>query len=201
MKTYVQNSEANLGQTLRASLGLLIFTLVGCGAVYSTIATGAGQVLFNNQANGSLVEIDQKVVGSTLVAQPFVGNEYFHPRPSAANYDPMAMAGTNLARTNPELQKQIDAQILAVKKQDHTGNTPIPSDLVTKSGSGIDPHISPEAAQLQVARVAQARHLDLKIVEGLLQKHIEPMQFGVLGQARVNVLELNIALDQLQSTH
>ena len=113
----------------------------------------------------------------------------------------MAMAGTNLARTNPELQKQIDAQILAVKKQDHTGNTPIPSDLVTKSGSGIDPHISPEAAQLQVARVAQARHLDLKVVEGLLQKHIEPMQFGVLGQARVNVLELNIALDQLQSTH
>ena len=201
MKTYVQNSEANLGQTLRASLGLLIFTLVGCGAVYSAIATGAGQVLFNNQANGSLIEIDQKVVGSTLVAQPFVGNEYFHPRPSAANYDPMAMAGTNLARTNPELQKQIGAQILAVKKQDHTGNTPIPSDLVTKSGSGIDPHISPEAAQLQVARVAQARHLDLKIVEGLLQKHIEPMQFGVLGQARVNVLELNTALDQLQSIH
>ncbi|MEQ1159165.1 potassium-transporting ATPase subunit KdpC [Acinetobacter calcoaceticus] len=201
MKTYVQNSEANLGQTLRASLGLLIFTLVGCGAVYSAIATGAGQVLFNNQANGSLVEIDHKVVGSTLVAQPFVGNEYFHPRPSAANYDPMAMAGTNLARTNPELQKQIDAQILAVKKQDHTGNTPIPSDLVTKSGSSIDPHISPEAAQLQVARVAQARHLDLKVVEGLLQKHIEPMQVGVLGQARVNVVELNIALDQLQSTH
>ncbi|CAI3161737.1 Potassium-transporting ATPase KdpC subunit [Acinetobacter calcoaceticus] len=201
MKTYVQNSEVNLGQTLRASLGLLIFTLMGCGAVYSAIATGAGQILFNNQANGSLIEIDQKVVGSTLVAQPFVGNEYFHPRPSAANYDPMAMAGTNLARTNPELQKQIDAQILAVKKQDHTGNTPIPSDLVTKSGSGIDPHISPEAAQLQVARVAQARHLDSKVVEGLLQKHIEPMQFGVLGQARVNVLELNIALDQLQSTH
>ncbi|MDS7928928.1 potassium-transporting ATPase subunit KdpC [Acinetobacter sp. V102_4] len=201
MKTYVQNSEVNLGQTLRASLGLLIFTLVGCGAVYSAIATGAGQVLFNNQANGSLIEIDQKVVGSTLVAQPFVGNEYFHPRPSAANYDPMAMAGTNLARTNPELQKQIDAQILAVKKQDQTGNTPIPSDLVTRSGSGIDPHISPDAAQLQVARVAQARHLDLKVVEGLLQKHIEPMQFGVLGQARVNVLELNIALDQLQSTH
>lgn len=201
MKTYVQNSEVNLGQTLRASLGLLIFTLVGCGAVYSAIATGAGQVLFNNQANGSLIEINQKVVGSTLVAQPFVGNEYFHPRPSAANYDPMAMAGTNLARTNPELQKQIDAQILAVKKQDQTGNTPIPSDLVTKSGSGIDPHISPEAAQLQVARVAQARHLDLKVVGGLLQKHIEPMQFGVLGQARVNVLELNIALDQLQSTH
>jgi len=201
MKTYVQNSEANLGQTLRASLGLLIFTLVGCGAIYSAIATGAGQVLFNNQANGSLIEIDHKVVGSTLVAQPFVGNEYFHPRPSAANYDPMAMAGTNLARTNPELQKQIDAQILAVKKQDHTGNAPIPSDLVTKSGSGIDPHISPEAAQLQVVRVAQARHLDLKVVEGLLQKHIEPMQFGVLGQARVNVLELNIALDQLQSTH
>ncbi|WP_426454468.1 potassium-transporting ATPase subunit KdpC [Acinetobacter sp. KB005] len=201
MKTYVQNSEANLGQTLRASLGLLIFTLVGCGAVYSAIATGAGQVLFNDQANGNLIEIDQKVVGSTLVAQPFVGNEYFHPRPSAANYDPMAMAGTNLARTNPELQKQIDAQMLAVKKQDHTGNTPIPSDLVTKSGSGIDPHISPEAAQLQVGRVAQARHLDLKVVEELLQKHIEPMQFGVLGQARVNVLELNIALDQLQSTH
>jgi K+-transporting ATPase ATPase C chain len=200
MKTYVQNSEANLGQTLRASIGLLIFTLVGCGAVYSAIATGAGQVLFNNQANGSLIEIDHKVVGSTLVAQPFVGNEYFHPRPSAANYDPMAMAGTNLARTNPELQKQIDAQILAVKKQDHTGNIPIPSDLVTKSGSGIDPHISPESAQLQVHRVAQARHLDPKVVEGLLQKHIEPMQFGVLGQARVNVLELNIALDQLQST-
>ncbi|MDR2250777.1 potassium-transporting ATPase subunit KdpC [Acinetobacter sp.] len=201
MKTYAQNSEANLGQTLRASFGLLIFTLVGCGAVYSAIATGAGQVLFNNQANGSLIEIDHKVLGSTLVAQPFVGETYFHPRPSAVAYDPMSMGATNLALTNPELQKQIDAQILAVKKQDHTGNAPIPSDLVTKSGSGIDPHISPESAQLQVARVAQARHLDPKIVEELLQKHIEPVQFGVLGQARVNVLELNIALDQLQSTH
>ena len=165
MKTYVQNSEANLGQTLRASLGLLIFTLVGCGAAYSAIATGAGQVLFNNQANGSLIEIDHKVLGSKLVAQA------------------------------------VDAQILAVKKQDHTGNTPIPSDLVTKSGSGIDPHISPESAQLQVARVAQARHVDPKVVEEVLQKHIEPKQFGVLGQARVNVLQLNIALDQLQSTH
>jgi len=131
MKTYVQNSEANLGQTLRASFGLLIFTLVGCGAMYSAIATGAGQVLFNNQANGSLIKIDHKVLGSKLVAQPFVGETYFHPRPSAVAYDPMAMAGTNLARTNPELQQQIDAQILAVKKQDHTGNNPIPSDLVT----------------------------------------------------------------------
>ena len=158
------------------------------------------EVLFNNQANGSLIEIDHKVLGSKLVAQPFVGEAYFHPRPSAVAYDPMAMAGTNLARTNPELQQQIDAQILAVKNK-ITGNTPIPSDLVTKSGSGIDPHISPESAQLQVARVAQARHLDPKIVEELLQKHIEPMQFGVLGQARVNVLQLNIALDQLQSTH
>lgn len=117
MKTYVQNSEANLGQTLRASFGLLIFTLVGCGAMYSAIATGAGQVLFNNQANGSLIEIDHKVLGSKLVAQPFVGEAYFHPRPSAVAYDPMAMAGTNLARTNPELQKQIDAQILAVKNK------------------------------------------------------------------------------------
>ena len=88
-----------------------------------------------------------------------------------------------------------------MKKQDHTGNNPIPSDLVTKSGSGIDPHISPESAQLQVARVAQARHLDPKIVEELLQKYVEPKQFDVLGQARVNVLQLNIALDQLQSTH
>ncbi|MEQ1120649.1 potassium-transporting ATPase subunit KdpC [Acinetobacter seifertii] len=201
MKTYAQNSEANLGQTLRASFGLLIFTLVGCGAVYSAIATGAGQVLFNNQANGSLIEIDHKVLVSKLVAQPFVGEAYFHPRPSAVAYDPMSMGATNLALTNPELQKQIDAQILEVKKQDHTGNTAIPSDLVTKSGSGIDPHISPESAQLQVARVAQARHLDPKVVEELLQKHIEPVQFGVLGQARVNVLELNIALDQLQSTH
>ncbi|NUG10473.1 potassium-transporting ATPase subunit KdpC [Acinetobacter seifertii] len=201
MKTYAQNSEANLGQTLRASFGLLIFTLVGCGAVYSAIATGAGQVLFNNQANGSLIEINHKVLGSKLVAQAFVGEAYFHPRPSAVAYDPMSMGATNLALTNPELQKQIDAQILAVKQQDHTGNAPIPSDLVTKSGSGIDPHISPESAQLQVARVAQARHLDPKVVEELLQKHIEPVQFGVLGQARVNVLELNIALDQLQSTH
>jgi len=190
-----------LGQTLRASFGLLIFTLVSCGAVYSAIATGAGQVLFHNQANGSLIEINHKVLGSKLVAQPFVGETYFHPRPSAVAYDPMSMGATNLALTNPELQKQIDAQILAVKKQDHTGNNPIPSDLVTKSGSGIDPHISPESAQIQVARVAQARHLDPKVVEELLQKHIEPVQFGVLGQARVNVLELNIALDQLQSTH
>lgn len=90
---------------------------MGCGAIYSAIATGAGQVLFNNQANGSLIKIDHKVLGSKLVAQPFVGETYFHPRPSAVAYDPMAMAGTNLARTNPELQQQIDAQILAVKNK------------------------------------------------------------------------------------
>lgn len=107
MKTYAQNSEANLGQTLRASFGLLIFTLVSCGAVYSAIATGAGQVLFHNQANGSLIEINHKVLGSKLVAQPFVGETYFHPRPSAVAYDPMSMGATNLALTNPELQNKL----------------------------------------------------------------------------------------------
>lgn len=175
MKTYAQNSEANLGQTLRASFGLLIFTLVVAVLFIVRSLQVRGRYLFNNQANGSLIEMNHKVLGSKLVAQPFVGEAYFHP-PSAVAYDPMAMAGTNLARTNPELQQKIDAQILAVKKQDHTDNTPIPSDLVTKSGSGIDPHISPESAQLQVARVAQARHLDPKVVEELLQKHIEPAQ-------------------------
>lgn len=188
------------GGLLRASLGLAIIALLLFGLGYSLLATGIGRVLFPQAAMGSVIERNGQIVGSTLVAQPFASDRYFQPRPSAANYDPMALAGSNQARTNPDLRKRVDETRAAVAAREGIALAAVPGDLVTQSGGGIDPHISPEAARIQIARVARARGLAPETVERLVRDHSELPQFGLYGQPRVNVLELNLALDAVATT-
>jgi K+-transporting ATPase ATPase C chain len=185
------------GGLLRASLGLAAIALLLFGLGYSLLATGLGHTLFAPAATGSMLERNGQVVGSALVAQPFASDRYFQPRPSAANYDPMAMAGSNQARSNPELRQRVDEARAAVARREGIDPAAVPSDLVTQSGAGIDPHISPQAARIQIARVAQARQLSPARLAALLAQHIEGRQLGLFGQARVNVLQLNLALDAL----
>ena len=191
--------ESSPTQRLRAALGLSVITLTLCGFVYSAVTTGIGQILFPEQANGSMIEQNGKIVGSRLVAQPFVQDRYFSSRPSAAKYDPMTMAGSNLARSNPELLAQIQQRVSHIAEREHVAVEQIPSDMVTSSGSGIDPHISVQAATIQVKRVAKARHLSEQEVRELINQYTQKPTLGLLGQARVNVFELNLALDQIQS--
>ncbi len=181
----------------RASIGLAFVALLGFGFTYSLVATNVGKLLFPATANGSLVERDGKVVGSSLVAQPFADDRNFQPRPSAASYDVMAVAGSNQARTNPDLRTRVEDARAVVAARDGVAMDQVPSDLVTQSGGGIDPHISPEAAALQVARVARARGLPADAVSKVLAEHTEGPQFGLYGAPRVNVLELNLALDRV----
>lgn len=179
----------------RPALALAGVSLLGFGLLYSLAGVGLGSVLFPHQAGGSLIERDGKVVGSSLVAQPFADDRYFQSRPSAASYDVMALAGSNQARTNPDLRSRIDEARAAVAAREGVTPDAVPSDLVTQSGGGIDPHLSPAAVQIQVARVARARGLPVSEVERLVAEHTTAPQFGLLGAPRVNVLELNLALD------
>lgn len=179
----------------RPALVLAGVTLLGFGLLYSLAGAGLGRMLFPHQATGSLIERDGKVIGSSLVAQPFADDRYFQPRPSAAKYDVMALAGSNQARTNPDLRSRIDEARAAVAAREGVAPDAVPSDLVTQSGGGIDPHLSPAAVQIQVARVARARGLPVGEVERLVAAHTESPQFGLLGAPRINVLELNLALD------
>lgn len=182
---------------LRAPLLFAGIILIVFGLLYSLVGTALGRVLFPAAATGSTIERDGRIVGSSLVAQPFADARYFQPRPSAANYDPMAAAGSNLARSNPDLRKRIAELTQAVAEREGIAPTQVPAELVTQSGSGMDPHLSPRAAQVQVARVASARGMDAATIEDLVASHTEAPQFGVLGQPRVNVLRLNLALDAL----
>ena len=189
--------DSSIGELARGSIGLTVIALGLCGFVYSAAATGLGQVLFPDQANGSMIIENDQVLGSSLVAQPFVQAQYFHPRPSASKYDPMTMAGSNMARTNPELNKIVDERLNHIAVQEQVEKSRIPADLVTASGSGIDPEISVQSAMIQVKRIANARHLSEPIVMKLVQEYTIQPSFGLLGKARVNVLELNLALDQI----
>lgn len=180
----------------RPALALAGVALLGFGLLYSLAGAGLGSLLFPHQAGGSLIERDGQVIGSSLVAQPFADERYFQSRPSAANYDVMALAGSNQARTNPDLRARIDEARAAVAAREGVAPADVPSDLVTQSGGGIDPHLSPAAIRIQIARVARARGLPVDEVERLVAAHTEGPQFGVLGAPRVNVLELNLALDE-----
>ncbi|HEV7271804.1 potassium-transporting ATPase subunit KdpC [Pseudoxanthomonas sp.] len=180
----------------RPALVLAGVTLLGFGLLYSLAGAGLGSLLFPHQAGGSLIERDGRVIGSSLVAQPFADERYFQSRPSAANYDVMALAGSNQARTNPDLRTRIDEARAAVAAREGVAPADVPSDLVTQSGGGIDPHLSPAAIRIQIARVARARGLPVDEVERLVAAHTEGPQFGLLGAPRVNVLELNLALDE-----
>jgi K+-transporting ATPase ATPase C chain len=178
----------------------IVLTLVLClitGAIYPAVVTGLAQVLFPHQANGSLVTANGRVVGSALIGQAFTRPEYFHPRPSAAGagYDPTASGGTNKGPTDLQLADTLIAQSVAQVRAEDGVQGPLPSDMVTRSGSGLDPHISPGNAALQVARVARARGVGEATVRALVARHTEGRQFGLFGDPRVNVLMLNLDLD------
>jgi potassium-transporting ATPase KdpC subunit len=181
----------------------VVLTLLLCaitGLVYPGVVTGLAQLLYPRQANGSLIERNGEPVGSRLIGQAFTAPYYFHPRPSAAGagYDATASAGTNKGPTDRKLADTLIAQAVdQVVKEDGAEKGHIPSDMVTASASGLDPHISPANAMLQVARVARERGASPESIRALVDRHTQGRQFGVLGDPGVNVLELNLALDSV----
>ena len=180
-----------------ALLSLLLLTLI-TGGVYPALVTGLAQLLFPRQANGSLIVRDGQAVGSELIGQPFADPAYFWGRPSATSpfpYNAAASSGSNLGSTNPALLEAVKGRIEALRQVDPANPAPIPADLVTASASGLDPHISPAAAFYQVARVAKARGLAAEQVKSLVAEYSEGRQWGFLGEPRVNVLKLNLALE------
>jgi K+-transporting ATPase ATPase C chain len=172
-----------------------VATTVLCGVAYPLLVTAAAQVLFPEQANGSLIQRDDQVIGSRLIGQPFSSTGYFWPRPSAAGkgYDGASSGGSNLGPTSADLSARVAADLDRLAATNP--GTPVPIELVTTSGSGLDPHLSPAGAGFQVPRVARERGLDESIVRQLVRELTEPRQFGFLGEPRVNVLRLNLALD------
>jgi K+-transporting ATPase ATPase C chain len=187
---------------LRPAIVLLALLTVITGVVYPLVVTVIAQVAFPSQANGSLVVRGDAVVGSTLIGQPFDDPKYFWGRLSATApfaYNAAASSGSNLGPLNPALTDAVKARVDALRAADPGNESPIPVDLVTASGSGLDPHVSPAAALWQVPRVARARGLDRAVVEALVARHTEGRQWGFLGEARVNVLALNLALDATPS--
>jgi K+-transporting ATPase ATPase C chain len=192
---------------IRPAIVLVIGLTLVTGLVYPLAMTGIAGVIFPNQARGSLIEKDGKVVGSALIGQVFTDDKYFHGRPSATNapdpkdstktvdapYNASISMGSNLGPTNKALIERVKGDVESLKKE--SASTPVPIDLVTTSGSGLDPHISPEAALFQVPRVAKARNMPEDRVRQLIQERTEGRLFGLLGEPRVNVLALNMALD------
>lgn len=187
---------------LRPSLAFLGLFMLLTGVLYPLAVTAVAQTLFPHQANGSLMEQEGAIIGSELIGQPFDDPAYFWGRPSLTTphpYNAAASAGSNLAPSNPALTELVAARITTLKAADPDNSLPIPVDLVTASGSGLDPHISVAAAEYQVARIARIRGLETAVVHQLLAEHTEGRTFGLLGERRINVLRLNLALDALQS--
>jgi K+-transporting ATPase ATPase C chain len=185
---------------IKSGVVMLVVMTVITGIAYPLVVTGAAQALFPHQANGSLIMKDNKPLGSELIGQPFSSPKYFWSRPSATSpkpYDGGSSSGSNLGPTNPALLEGVAERIKALREADPGNMAPVPVDLVTASGSGLDPHISPAAAYYQAERVARARHLDPSRVRTLIAEHTEARQFWILGEPRVNVLKLNLELDTL----
>ena len=185
---------------LRQSLVALVALGIVVGVVYPLAVTGISRAFFPHKAEGSMIVQDGTIVGSELIGQPFSDPAYFWSRPSAttpAPYNAAASSGSNLGPTNPALLAAVEERIRVLRGADPGNDGPVPVDLVTSSASGLDPHISPAAAEYQVERVATARGLRADEVRALVAEHTEGRQWGVLGEPRVNVLELNLALDAL----
>jgi K+-transporting ATPase ATPase C chain len=183
-------------KNLLISVLMTAVTTVLLGLIYPLVVTGLAQVLFPDKANGQLIRRNQVVVGSRLIGQPFTGTGYFHSRLSAAGdngYDATASAGSNLGPTNQKLMDRVSADV--ARLQAENPNVPIPADLVTTSASGLDPEISPAAAEFQVPRVARERHLPEAALRQLISRHTRNRDLGLLGEPGVNVLEMNMELD------
>jgi len=189
-----------MNEQIRPALTLLLVLTLVTGVAYPLTVTGLAQLLFPRQANGSLIVRDSKVIGSELIGQSFDDPKDFWSRPSATApypYNAAASSGSNLGPTNPVLLDAVKARVAALRAADPDNDSPVPVDLVTASGSGLDPHISPAAALYQVKRVARVRGVENATVLTLVKEHTEGRQFGLLGEPRVNVLALNLALDRL----
>lgn len=185
---------------LQSLLSLLVMTVL-TGLVYPAVVTGIAHVAFRGQAEGSLLHQGDRLVGSSLLGQPFDQPKYFWSRPSATTPQPYnggSSTGSNLGPTNSVQTDAIKMRLTALQQADPGNTQPVPVDLVTASGSGLDPHISPAAAEYQVARVARERGLSHERVEALVAAHTEGRQWGVFGEPRVNVLQLNLALDAIR---
>src|SRR5579863_3377379 len=182
---------------LGTALRMTIVSIILLGLIYPLVMTGIAQALFPRQANGSLITVNGKLVGSSIIGQLWTKPQYFHGRPSAAGkgYDPTQTGGTNLGPTSKKLIAATKATIAQLEKENPDASGPPPIDLVTSSGSGIDPDISPESAYWEAPRVAKARGMPIATVNALIAQHTEGRTFGFLGEPRVNVLELNLALD------
>jgi K+-transporting ATPase ATPase C chain len=184
-------------KNLVTAILMTIATIVLFGIIYPLVVTALAQLLFPKQANGQLIGRGGQVIGSRLIGQPFTSARYFHPRPSAAGngYDAANSSGSNLGPTNQKLVDRVKTAVVAA--QSENPNVPVPVDLVTASGSGLDPDISPAAASFQVPRVARARGISEERLYELVAAQLQTRTFGILGEPRVNVLELNLALDQI----
>jgi K+-transporting ATPase ATPase C chain len=182
---------------LTQSIRFTVVTMLLFGGGYHVALWGIGRVAFPEQADGSLIRrANGTIVGSRLIAQAFTRSEYFHPRPSAVDYNGASTGGTNYGPSNTEHLKAVRNRIDAMTAEDKVSANQIPSEMVTTSGSGMDPHIPPAAAEVQAVRVASARRVPVDRVREVIQAHIEPPTLGFLGRARINVLELNLALDE-----
>jgi K+-transporting ATPase ATPase C chain len=187
-----------LNQIAPAFRVTLLFTIL-TGIIYPGVVTGLCQILFRDKANGSLVSVNGQVVGSSLIGQNFAKPEYFQPRPSAAGndgYDPTASGGSNYGPTNQKLIDRVKASVDKFRKENPDYSGPIPADLVTASASGLDPHLSPASAYAEAPRIAKARGVDVEAIRELVASNTESRQLGFLGEPRVGVLALNLALDQ-----
>ena len=183
---------------IRRAILFTLITIVLLGGGYNALLWGVGRVAFPAQAEGSLIRrADGTIVGSRLIAQKFTRPEYFQPRPSGVDYSAASTGGTNNGPTNPDQVKAVKDRLDAITKQEGVAASQVPSEMATASGSGLDPHIPPAAAEIQAARVASARGVPVDRVRELIRAHTERPTWGFLGRARVNVLELNLALDKI----
>ncbi len=188
-------------KNLLIALSFTLVTTMMFGVLYPLVITGLAQVLFPGRANGQLIERNGKIMGSRIIGQSFTGPGYFHSRPSSAGtgYDATSSSGSNLGPTNKSLLDRVKADVQKAQVENPSASVPV--DLVTASGSGLDPDISPASAEFQIPRVARERHMAESDLRAIVARYTQPRQFGFLGEPRVNVLQLNLALDSSQPSH